>query len=374
MYFDRARKDGGNQVEKMNEVTKEFNEVLEKVFPGYALEAKWNSVNGSPEIKLKIKSLLPLSLENLSLGQQEVLSLIFNIYTSTEFNHVYLIDEPEIHLNWNLEKGLFEFFEWFCTTYNKQIIVVTHSRVIFKPEFYAKCQFLVWENNKLIVKESATDAQKETIAGELAATINLIAPTSKTFFVEDNMHETVIRAISKNIGKTVSVVQCINSPNVKSFYNLSKEKSSAWKENGYYVIDGDNEGNPYPGEDRFIQLTKYSIDSYIFDIDLLAKLLNKPIADIQTSILALIKRKKGAIFSKGKSAKFGEALLEKLTHDYITTENLGLLDCSAIIEEFAKEFGFRTPQLMIDDFVKLAYDDSILDKIFEKKLVDAISA
>jgi|GEM_PF-1601544 len=373
LYFDEKCKDGGEQIGKMNEVTTEFNEVIQKVFPDYSFVSSWDLLSGRPDIKLKIGSRAPLSLEKLSLGQQEVLSLIFNIYTSKGKYNIYLIDEPEIHLNWNLEKGLFQFLDWFCVNHDKQIITVTHSRTIFEEPFYEKAKFLVWEDVNIKYQSDISDAQREAIVGELAATINVVAPTSKTFFVEDKMHEFVIDTIAQKLGKTISTVKCGNSANVKSFYGLSKDKSSAWRENGYYVVDGDNEGNPFPGESRFIHLNKYSIDSYVFNLDLLSEILGKSVDVIQKEILSVMKTKKLAIFSKGKDAKFGRALIDKMTHDYITEAHLALVDCTEILEGFA-QLQSKSSQSLFAEYIAKANQKGILSNVFDSELINAINA
>ena len=95
---------------------------------------------GSPNIRLK-KNDNELSIESLSLGEQEIMSLVINLYASRDANNVFLIDEPEIHLNWHLKEKLFQFLDWFCDEYEKQIIIATHSRVAFTSRFIDRTQF-----------------------------------------------------------------------------------------------------------------------------------------------------------------------------------------------------------------------------------------
>jgi len=45
--------------------------------------------------------------------------LIFALFYGKDLVQVYLIDEPEIHLNWQLEEKLFEFLNWFSNEYKK---------------------------------------------------------------------------------------------------------------------------------------------------------------------------------------------------------------------------------------------------------------
>src|SRR5262249_15679484 len=125
VYYDHLRKDGGSQTEKMRQTVDEFNNVIKRVFPHYQLPANWNPTAGSPKIELLKHGVTHVPLEGLSLGEQEVLSLAISVFASRERYEVFLIDEPEVHLNWHLEERLFEFLDDYCQINNKQMIVVT---------------------------------------------------------------------------------------------------------------------------------------------------------------------------------------------------------------------------------------------------------
>lgn len=135
--YEEQCKDGGIQTDKMKKVTSDFNSIIQKIFLNYKLVSRWDAGRGAPDIKLK-KEGQEIAIDSLSLGEQEVLSLVFNLYTARNTNDVFLVDEPEIHLNWHLEESLFRFFDWFCSKFDKQVIVATHSRVVFKAPFFGK--------------------------------------------------------------------------------------------------------------------------------------------------------------------------------------------------------------------------------------------
>jgi hypothetical protein len=128
IYFQQC-KDGERQIDKMNAITEEFNLVIGKVFTDYELVAKWDKAGG-PSIFLNKYHHSQLPLSGLSCGEQEVLSLVLSLYTFRDSYQAFLIDEPEVHLNWHLEDKLFDYFDDFCDIHNRQIITCTHSRAI----------------------------------------------------------------------------------------------------------------------------------------------------------------------------------------------------------------------------------------------------
>jgi len=238
VVYEDFCKDGGNQKEKMEQTTNEFNKVIKKIFERYELSTDWNESTGSPTIELLKHGIIHVPLEGLSLGEQEILSLAINIHSSIDRYDVFLIDEPEVHLNWHLEERLFEFFDDYCNEYKKQIIAATHSRVVFKERYRSRTQFLTWnEKGKVICGKNVSDDQRHRIAGEAIEILKLGDFSKPTFFVEDNTHYTVLECLAKELGINVMITKCGNSSNVRSLYQFSKI-DSGW-DNSYFIEDGE---------------------------------------------------------------------------------------------------------------------------------------
>lgn len=84
LEFQYRARDGGEQVVHMDAVAEDFNSVVEAVFPEYKLLAKWDPTTGSPSLAILKGGNNEVPLEALSLGEQEVLSLITNLHVSRE--------------------------------------------------------------------------------------------------------------------------------------------------------------------------------------------------------------------------------------------------------------------------------------------------
>lgn len=335
--------------------TTNFNEVLQQVFPDYQIEAKWTpgqtDITGKLDLKVKKYGASPITIEQLSTGEREVFALLFSIFVSRNKEDVYLIDEPEIHLNWDLEKGLFNFFNWFCEKFNKQIIVVTHSRIIFSQDFYSKTQFLLWENNKIVCKPEITAQQKSSIAGEISNIVNVIGFTKLTFFVEDEAHKTVVLNLAKVLAKEVEIIVCRNKANVKTMFELLK---SSRPDNVYFLVDGDNEGAGIV-DANFVSLQKYCIENYLLDSLLLSKIFSKTEDEIKTEIVNYVKD-----LNQAKLVVF------KKLGDFVSPfpfEVLDTLDGSLISKKLATQFG-KTFEEIVELYITQANTDGRLDTIF----------
>jgi predicted ATPase len=366
-YFEVKDARGGDRIQTMNEVTEEFNVVMKKIFPGYEVIAEWDQAIGNPRIKIQ-KNGFHLTLNKLSLGEQEMLSLLFNLYISREGYHVYLIDEPEVHLNWSLELNLFRFLEWFCKTYDKQVIASTHARVIFTQEFYPKSQFLLWENGKIVCKPEISEAQKVAIAGEAISLVKIVKLSKKTFFVEDGMHQEFLETLAAIKDKDIAVVACGNKTAVKSLFKFAKTNPEYAE--ALFMVDGDNEGNPYPGESQFIFLTKYCLECYFFDIHVLASVFSDSAENIKHHIINSMKAKKSDIL---KYHKFLEFLIDRITPSDIDEAFLTKFDCSEILTEVLGQYSI-TKKDFIRKYIEKAIELGTLNNIFPQQILDAINS
>ncbi len=353
--YDLLMQDGLTGYDKAISLTTEkFNEVLRQVFPDYQIEAKWiagETDAGKLDLKVKKYGTSPITIDHLSTGEREVFALLFCIYVSRDKEDIYLIDEPEIHLNWDLEKGLFNFFNWFCENFGKQIIVVTHSRIIFSPEFYNKTQFFIWENNKIICKQEITEQQKSSIAGEISNIVNIIGFNKLTFFVEDEMQKNFVAGLAKALNKEVEIIVCRNKSNVKTMFELLKSSRSS---NVYFLIDGDNEG-PAIIDDNFIVLKKYCIENYLFDTDILSKIFGVTEEEVKVKIVNCV-----------KDLSHSTLLVYKKLADNVSPfpfEVLDTLDGSKISNKLASQFS-KTINEIIEPYITTAQTERKLDTIF----------
>jgi predicted ATPase len=367
VVYDDLCKDGGNQIEKMAETARQFNTVIKSLFEHYELISEWNSQEGRPTIELLKNESNRVPLEGLSLGEQEMLSLVANFYTSRDRYDVFLVDEPEVHLNWHLEESLFQYLDDFCEIHKKQMVVVTHSRAVFKERFLPKTQFFTWtQEGAVACGRSLTREQQTRIAGDAIEIVRLGDFSKTTFFVEDQAHEEVIRAIADVLNADVSVSRCGNSPNVRSLYRQA-QRQSGWG-NTFYLEDGDNEGNPFPSDPNFVHLSKYCIENYLLDWHVASEITGKTEQELRQIILTAIMARRAAIFQKNK---FVEFLADLLTIEHITEEHVAKLDASVIMSDYLDKVGMASADYT-QAYVRQCQEGGSLDSSLPKQVVEII--
>lgn len=363
------------QQQTLDEFIKQINnEVIDLILPNYRLEVSWNTTTDSLDSKIYKESANDyVNLENLSTGEQELLSLAFNIYLMKDDINVFLVDEPEIHLNWTLEKNLFDFLKKFSEQYQKQIIVSTHSRIIFYPTFQNYITYLVWENGSIKVREKVPQEYKEKIAGESVELLSIIQPSKKTLFVEDNEHEITIKLLLNTYGKNEESLEILKisggSGLLEGFYKIVKQNpnlTASWI-NAYFLQDGDNK--PSPSRNGFIKLRKYSIESYYLDLKILSTLLSKPEEDVKKQLIDSIKKNRERIAGEGKNAIFLGQLIEQIEN--INPKTFNTFDCSQFFNDFIEVLGYKKAEFM-KKYIQKAHEMGKIEEIFDQELMTLI--
>lgn len=369
LIFEHRCKDGADRRAHMSAVAKEFNDVIQAVFPHYLVKSIWDESLGAPRISMSKNTNVDFPIEALSMGEQEVLSLILSVNASRENVDVYLIDEPEVHLNWHLEERLFAFLDDFCKREQKQAIVVTHSRTIFKPRFFPNAQFLRWgEDQRVTWGNDLTPQQRSRLAGDAIEIVALGDFSKPTIFVEDSSHADVVSAIANLMGESINVSQCGNSTNVKSLYKYQLLHGQ-WA-NAFFMIDGDNQGNPYPRDSCFIHLPYYCIENILLDPETLAYVCNCSTEEVQSVILSAFKAKRKIIFQKNK---FFEFLTDSLTAEHMTFNRLKSFDASHVVADVLHLLGRRSVQDILPEYLEAAQKANRLGTLIPDELLHAIS-
>ncbi|MBI2990405.1 MAG: AAA family ATPase [Candidatus Magasanikbacteria bacterium] len=324
-----------------------YTTILQKVFD-YQITFTWDIENTKYQFSFK-KAGFDLTPSQLSSGENALISLMFAIFYAKDSTKVYLIDEPEVHLNWQLEEKLFQFLDWFCDEHKKQIIIVTHSRACFIDPFLKKTQFLVWEDGKIIAKQKPNDGIQQALAGDLVKIIGGITTESKIAYVEDKSHKKILEKIKSLTGKSLEV-SILNGGcgEVKKYSEVFKNLNV---QNTYFLIDNDN--NPIPSTDlstkysNLIQLNKYCIENYFLSEDTLSQI------DLRTDKTKTVKELiKEAIKQVNSNPYF--VVYKKLIENNIELESeiLDKIDASKFIKTLSSNLGYTDVDTFFENIWK----------------------
>lgn len=172
------------------------------------------------EIKNKIKKFVPYDLDlarsrlrvwehglridvgNVGGGQQEIIGLMWQIYSSVE-GSIVVIEEPETHLHPKLSRELFSLLKEESN--KRQIMISTHS-TIFIDQDEIKNNWLVWKKNrKTMVKRLQKKEELTNILNALGARpIDRLFPNKVLLACETE--RVLLQNLAKNIGYKINGV------------------------------------------------------------------------------------------------------------------------------------------------------------------------
>lgn len=346
-------------VEAHKKVQDENQLILEKVFD-YKINFTWNTDSRRPSFTIN-KLNFDLTPSQLSEGETALISLFFAIFDAKDDIQVFLIDEPEVHLNWQLEEKLFKALDWFCTTYDKQIILVTHSRACFIKPFIQKTQFFVWDNGKIISTSKPNDKISKLLAGDLVKIIGGVTTENKIAYVEDKIHELVLSEIKSLMDISLEISILGRCSEVKKFSQAFKNLSVG---NAYFLIDGDNNkvttidlSSKYS---NLIQLKKYCIQNYFLDKTVITQIdqrtnKTKPVKDL---INESIKQASDIRFKPLKVLIENDIELEPSLLDTI--------DASGFVKILAHSLGFTNEKAYLKEYLKYLGENDLLKTTFSE--------
>jgi len=339
--------------------------VMERVMPDIKVDAQWNTTTNEAYMEL-VKNGVRLTPSHLSVGENEIISLTLSVYLFREAHDVYLIDEPEVHLNWSLEQKLFDFLKWFAEEYDKQLIVVTHSPIVLEKKFKELTQFFSWKSGKVSVSEEPSEQITDKLASRVAATFEAIETGfDKTFFVEDEAHKMVVEKLAEIKSKNVRIMPLGSRANVISMH---RAVGTALKDS-VFMVDGDNEDETNKGfSDGLFALERYCIENYFLDFSILAKLSKSTKYNTETKIKNLIITKTKAYsntaFKKQYKPHIELAKVDKKRFFGLFDSIDGSLYLNGM--KIYQQFGFNSKKDFIESYIQLANDTNKLDVLFKE--------
>ena len=136
---------------KSSEAYQIAQDVLDSIFNGFDLQIKFKGVDRNKEILFKNVQTENIKIEELSNGEQELITKAFSIYLAEIKDSIILIDEPESSLHPIWQSRITQLYQKIADQYNNQIILSTHSPHIVSAVHKEQIRVLIKEGKHLSV-------------------------------------------------------------------------------------------------------------------------------------------------------------------------------------------------------------------------------
>lgn len=190
-----------------------------------------------------------INFRNLSAGQKGIIHIIFSLYGHDVENGLFIIDEPELHLHPQFQKGYIEIMQQEGKKRNIQFIVSTHSPVFVSEKTISNVKRFYFDK-----KESTSKVMQPKILEEDKFLIKVLSYTnaSKIFFVDRailvegesdeyffNFYINYLKEYNSEIGEKIDDFEVYNIGG-KNNYRKWKSFLQKWGLKVVFICDWDN--------------------------------------------------------------------------------------------------------------------------------------
>jgi rubredoxin len=275
-----------------------------------------------------------------------------------------IIEESDYHVDYHVDSPL-ELRRWMCSNCGLIFDFCDDDYGYPRADASQNPWTGEWEVSEYCLR-CGVSLDKQPLVPIEVREAGIEGPVKAIFFVEDKMHKLVVDEIARELGREVEVQVVGNRSGVVQWFKFSQNQGG-WA-NGYFVIDLDNKCNNHSDEKNFIQLNKYCMENYFFDLDVCAAVLGKTAEQVRVSILEIIIKYRGAIT---KGSRYCEFFIDKLKLDGNLDTFLAYVEAKKVLEGFLKDSGMNERDF-VREYIKRSHSMSVMRQVLPDKLVELI--
>lgn len=267
---DGIAKDEKNVISTLQELFRIF-------FPGKKFIGPTPTKEGNLHFPVELIDGGTHDINELSSGEKEVLYGYLRLQNTSPHNSILLLDEPELHLNPRLIKGLPKFYQKYIgLQHNNQIWLVTHSDA-FLRETVGEPGFSVFHMKSSNTTTPEKQIQRIRADNEIeAAFIDLVgdlatySPNSNVIIFEgggdSDFDVKMVNSLFPEISELANIISGESKYKVKTLHKLLDKATEKQRlpYRFYSVVDRDSELTPEKNKNHF-QWDVYHIENYLLE-------------------------------------------------------------------------------------------------------------
>ena len=258
-------------------------------FPGKTFVGPVPTDDGNLDFPVVIDDGSTHDINDLSSGEKEILFGYLRLRNSAPKYSVVLVDEPELHLNPALVRGLPQFhYKYMGLDLENQIWLVTHSDAylreamghsgirVFHMQHASACA--ASENQ---IREISHDAQVESLILEMVGNLASYRPGAKVIFFEGGDSDLDVKMVSRLFPSVASQVNLISGGNRARVEMLQETLDQSVQAGNipvkiYSIVDKDSGSQIVPAQNfgRNYSWDVYHIENYLLEPPFINRVLS----------------------------------------------------------------------------------------------------
>lgn len=283
------REKGGKDPEDNREPLSEtLKELFRRFFPGKEFEGVKTNEKGELEFAVTVGDGQKHDINDLSSGEKEILFGYLRLRNSAQRQSIILLDEPELHLNPKLIRGLPQFYQKYIgEDLDNQIWTVTHSDAFLREAIgspgtrvYHMKEVNTEEEGINQVHEITREEESEEAILELIGDIAGYRPGGKIVIFEGEDSEFDVKMTGRlfpQYERRMNFVSGGNRSTVRRLHQaLEKQEGEGGKGRIFSIVDKDGTAAENDEEEsgRFTW-NVYHIENYLLDARVIFEVLEK---------------------------------------------------------------------------------------------------
>lgn len=279
-----GRSEDGNEKSLLDTM----KELFESFFPDKEFLGPEPTVDGSLSFPVRTKSGNRHDLDELSSGEKEILYGYLRIRSSAPRDSIILLDEPELHLNPRLIRGLPDFYRRHLgEALGNQLWLVTHSDALIR-EAVGKPGFNVFHmlpcgqdiDSSSQLKPLTVTGDIDLVLADLVGDLASYRPGGKGVIFEgggdSDFDKTFVSTLFSQELRGVNLISGTNKARVKALHEILNRahRQGDLPTKFYAITDKDTEDEDDLGE-AVNQFTwdVYHIENYLLDVSIITEVI-----------------------------------------------------------------------------------------------------
>jgi len=256
-----------------------LKELFEVFFPGKTFLGPQPTKDGKLLFQVELSNGRRHDINELSSGEKEVLLGYLRLRNSSPQNSVILLDEPELHLNPQLIRGLPHFYQKHLgAALNNQLWMITHSDALLREAveepgfdvYHMQLPSNIVEGQNQVHPVSVTE-EVEVAVMDLVGDLASYSPRSKVVILEgggdSEFDATLINYLFPEFGERVNLISGSNKRGVRGLHDILERaaESGTLDARFYSIVDRDYEDQAGDTSPNRFRWDVYHVENYLIE-------------------------------------------------------------------------------------------------------------
>lgn len=267
----------GVPMEAQEDLVEALRDLFNTFFPGKSFDGPVPTPDGRVEFPVKLPDGSTHDLDDLSSGEKEVLYGYMRLRSSAPKHSVVLVDEPELHLNPRLMRGLARFyFDHLVRKQANQLWLISHSDTLLREAInldgFGVYHMVRGERGRAgenQVTKITTEAEAERLVIELVGDLAAYRPGAKVVLFEGGgnveFDVLVVTRLFPRFADRTNLIAAGNKRQVRALHRALDALDTGALGARFYAVHDRDSGPTGEEKARLFSWDRYHIENYLLE-------------------------------------------------------------------------------------------------------------